>query len=115
MEQSSTATTNKTPKQSSNVKKIVRPKRVSAVKVKWKKGKKICITWKKQGNVKGYKIYKYNTKKKKYCLAKTVRTNYYIFKTNNKVGTMKFKIRAFNKGENKVLMGAYSRVIRTGR
>lgn len=87
------------------------PKKVTKVKVKWNRSGKICFTWKKQNKVKGYRIYQYNAKKKKYCIVKTVKKNSYIFKKKNIADTAKFKIRAYQKSGSRVLMGEYSKTI----
>ena len=74
--------------------------------------KSIKLKWKKLSSVKGYKVYVYNAKTKKYKLYKTVKkTNVTVKKlTRNK--TYKFKVRAYTKDGGSTIYGSYSKVLK---
>ena len=72
------------------------PSQVNKLKAKSQKEKEITLKWSKNGgNVTGYKIYKYNSKTKKYdYVVKTKNTKYTI--KNLKIGTTyKFRVKAY--------------------
>lgn len=72
----------------------------------------ITLSWKKVTGADGYRVYKYNTKKKKYEKLKDV-TGTSLRITDLKAGTVyKYKVRAYIKDDGKI-WGSYSDVFET--
>lgn len=73
---------------------------------------KVKLSWKKVNGASGYKIYKYNTKKKKYTVVKTIKTSSTKSWTNKKLKTgkkVKYKMRAYKTVNGKAVYSAYSK------
>lgn len=72
--------------------------------------KSITLTWKKVKNASGYKVYKYNSKSKKYKAVATVSKNKAKITKLSPNKTYKFKVRAYKTKGKKKSYGAYSNV-----
>lgn len=72
--------------------------------------KSITLTWKKVKNASGYKVYKYNSKSKKYKAVATVSKNKAKITKLSPNKTYKFKVRAYKTNGKKKSYGAYSNV-----
>ena len=76
--------------------------------------KSVKLKWTKQANVKGYKIYVYNTKTKKYKVCKTInnkKTQSVTIKGLKKNTKYKFKIVSFVKSNGSVIASKQSKVV----
>lgn len=73
--------------------------------------KSVTLTWSKVKNATGYEVYKYDTKKKKYTKAATVKTNKAKISSLSSGKSYKFKVRAYRSVEKKKYFGAYSSVL----
>ena len=109
-QQSYNATETEQPIVSESSEKNVIPKKVTALKKSVVKGK-VKLSWKKQTGITGYKVYKYNTKSKKYKIYKTTSKNYILLKCK-KNKQYKFKVRAYIKGDTSNVYGKLSKVIK---
>ena len=90
--------------------KIKLPK-VTSVKTKALSKTSIKISWKKQSNVSGYQIQKYNLKKHKWSAVKTISKNTNSAKLTkiNRGTKYKFRVRSYKKIGSKKYYGAYSK------
>lgn len=73
---------------------------------------KVKLSWKKVSGASGYKIYKYNSKKKKYTVIKTVNKGGTKSWTNKKLKTgkkVKYKIKAFRNVDGKKVYSPFSK------
>ncbi|MDO5294638.1 MAG: glycosyl hydrolase [bacterium] len=89
---------------------IVTPKKVTSVKANSIKKTSLKLSWKKQSGVTGYKVYRYDSKKKGYKLYKTVRNNQVTLTKLSKNKTYKFKVMAYKKIDGKTYNGEMSSV-----
>ena len=89
----------------------VKPSKVTGIKMKKAKNKKVTLSWKKQKGVTGYKVYQYDSKKKKYKLVKTTK-NAKIILSQKKNMRNQFKVAAYKKCAGVTLKGAYSKVVK---
>ncbi len=98
-------------KYSSTLSTITVPKKVTKLKAKSVKKNSIKISWKKISGVTGYKVYVYNSSKKKYeYYGKTKSTSMTIKKL--KAGKKyKIKVRAYKSFSGKQYLGSYSSVL----
>ena len=67
-------------------------------------GKKITLSWKKVSGAEAYRIYQYDSSKKKYVKVKDVTKNKTTI-TVKKTGTYKFKISSLDKQDGKFVVG----------
>lgn len=100
------------PTSSSDKTKKIRAKATTRVK-----NKRIYFTWNRVAGVDGYRIYQYNSAKKKYELLATIKdgkkTTYKTKKNYKYATSFKFKIRAFAyDADGKKVLGASSNVIK---
>ncbi|MGN0485230.1 MAG: Ig domain-containing protein [Lachnospiraceae bacterium] len=87
----------------------VKPAKVTSVK--YKAGTtSVKLSWKAQSGVKGYQVYRYDSKTKKYKLYKTVKGNSLTASKLKRKTSYKFKVRAYAKSGSKVLSGDFSSV-----
>ncbi len=101
-------------------KPVTKPAKVTSLKSKKQTTTKVTLSWKKVSGAKGYQVYVYNTKKKKYECVKTINTNTASY-TVSKVGgkslaagtTYKVKVRAYKVVNGKKVYGSYSNVLTT--
>ena len=91
---------------------LAKPAKVTKVKKKQIKKTSVKLTWKKQANVTGYKIYKYNKKTKKYKLCKTIKKNSATIKKLKKGTSYKFRIKAYRKSGATIIYGSFSNVVK---
>ena len=84
---------------------------VKKLKKKKVTSNKITLTWKKLSSASGYKVYRYNAKKKKYVLYKTVKKNKIVISKLEPKTTYKFKVRGYKKKTSSQDLGLYSKVI----
>ena len=78
-----------------NVRVTVKPATVTGLKKKNVTKKTAKLSWKKQKGISGYKIYKYDTKSKKYRLYKKTKKNSIQLKSLKRRTTYQFKVRAY--------------------
>lgn len=93
------------------IKKITKPAKVTKLKAKAVKGRKVVLTWKKAKAGKAYQIvYKKKGWKKYKTLAKTSKLT---FKTKklSKGAKYYFKVRAYRKVSGEIIYGAYSKSV----
>ncbi len=91
--------------------KLKAPKGSAAAKSKTS----IRIQWSKVKNAKGYKVYRYNAKKKRYVLLKTIKsakTCSIIDKKLKVNSSYKYKVRAYGSSSGKTVYSPYSGVIK---
>ncbi|MGN0579071.1 MAG: hypothetical protein ACI4J4_10675 [Ruminiclostridium sp.] len=67
-------------------------------------GKKITLSWKKVSGAEAYRIYQYDSSKKKYVKVKDVTKNKTTI-TVKKTGTYKFKVSSLDKQDGKFVVG----------
>lgn len=93
----------------------INPAKTTGFKVSKNYTDKIKLKWSKQLGVTGYKLYKYNSKIKKYEYIKTLNANTtsYNVKKLSAGNSYKFKIRAYKDTSNGRLYGEYSNIINT--
>ena len=90
---------------------ITTPNKTTKLKVKSKTRNKLNITWKKVSNASGYKVYVYNTSKKKYDVYNAKKNSINIKKL--KAGkTYKIKVRAYRKSGTLYSYGTYSEILK---
>ena len=83
---------------------VTKPAKVTGIKLKKLSSKKVRLTWKKVSGASGYKVYQYNTKKKKYTLIKTTTsTKLIVKKAKNK--KFRFKVKAYKKTADGIING----------
>ena len=90
------------------------PAKVTGVKVKAASPVAGTLSWKKVSKAKGYRIYVYNTKTKKYTKLATVSKNSTVsYKLKGLKGgsTYKYKVRAYNKVNGKLIWGKTSAAV----
>lgn len=88
----------------------VKPAKVTALKKKNVKKNSISLTWKKQANVKGYRIYQY--KKGGYKKIKEVTGNSVTIKGLKKKTSYKFKVKSYVKVSGKSIESNFSSEIK---
>lgn len=87
------------------------PKAVTNIKVSGQNATSLTLSWSKSTGATGYKVYKYNTKSKKYEAIKTTSSLSYKVTGLSSNTSYKFKVRAYTKTEDgTVLWGSYSDV-----
>ncbi|MGN1114636.1 MAG: fibronectin type III domain-containing protein [Oscillospiraceae bacterium] len=69
---------------------------------------KAALSWNKISGVNGYKIYKYNTKSRKYDELAAVKTNKYTVSKLSACKTYKFMVKAYKKVNDKTIYGKYA-------
>ena len=91
------------------------PAKMTGLKVSKNYTNQINLKWTKQSGVAGYKLYKYNSKSKKYECIKTLTANTtsYNVKKLSAGNGYSFKIRAYKNTSNGVFYGEYSNVTKT--
>ena len=72
-------------------------------------GKKITLSWNKVSGAEAYRVYRYNSTKKKYVKVKDV-TGTKLSVTVSKYGDYKFLVRSLDKKNGKYILGNYSSV-----
>lgn len=80
----------------------------SKVKATSKTHNSIKLTWKKAANADGYKVYRYNSKTKKYKLIKTTRKRSYTHKKLKTGSKYSYKVRAYKVVNGKKIYGKFS-------
>lgn len=92
---------------------IIKPKKLTGLKVKSQKTDSIKLNWSKQTGVTGYKLYSYNYSKNKWeYIGKTKDTLYTIKKL--KAGTIyKFRVRAYKNVDGTQYFGSYASSVKT--
>ncbi len=96
------------------VKVVVRPQKMSGVKVKSKGANFVQLEWVTQKNATGYQIYSYDKDFKEYSLEKTVKkgaSSSVRITGLRKKTSYKFKVRAYLKANGKNNYGEFSKVI----
>lgn len=93
----------------------INPAKTTGFKVSKNYTDTISLKWTKQSGVTGYKLYKYNSKTKKYEYIKTLNANTtsYNVKKLSSGNRYSFKIRAYKDTSNGRLYGEYSNIIDT--
>lgn len=106
-----TATAKDGSKKSASCTVTVVPSKVKTIKASTLTVSSAKITWSKVTEATGYKLYKYDTSKKKYvCIATT--SKLYFTDSTAKIGqTPKYKVRAYTKKSDKTYYGSYSSVL----
>ena len=91
------------------------PAKMTGLKVSKNYTNKIKLKWNKQNAVTGYKLYKYNSKTKKYEYIKTLNANTtsYNVKKLSAGNSYSFRIRAYLDKDGKRYYGEYSDIIYT--
>lgn len=91
------------------------PAKMTGLKVSKNYTKQINLKWTKQSGVTGYKLYKYNSKSKKYECIKTLsgNTTSYNVKKLSAGDTYRFKIRSYKDTGNGQLYGEDSGIVNT--
>lgn len=89
--------------------------KVSGFKVSKNYTDKISFKWSKKSDITGYKIYKYNSKKKKYECVKTLsqKTTSYTISKLSAGNSYKFKIRTYLTKSGKTYYGDYTSELAT--
>ena len=92
---------------------VVKPAAVTGLKSYSNKTTSLKISWKKVKDAKGYEVYRYSSKYKKYVKVKTTgSTSYY----NNKLKagtTYSYRVRAYKYNGKAKLYGSFSRTLKT--
>lgn len=89
----------------------VKPKTVTNLKASSYTKTSITLTWDAVGDVSGYRLYMYNTAKKKYVKIADLKTNSYKLWGLNWASKYKFKVRAYKQSGGKTYLGKYSSVL----
>lgn len=90
--------------------------KVTGLTAKKNKTTYITLKWDKQNNVDGYKIYRYNSAKKKYVKIATIKkdsTTTYKDRKRKAATKYKYKVRAYVKIGKKTKHGKYSDILQT--
>lgn len=90
------------------------PSKVTKLSMKSNTSSKITLSWKKNTTATGYKIYRYDSKKKNYVLIKTITKNSTTSYTDSKrsnATAYKYRVCAYKKVNGKTYTGAYSSVL----
>ena len=92
---------------------VTKPATVTGLKSYSNKTTSVKLSWKKVSGAKGYEVYRYSTKYKKYVKIKTTSaTNCY--NSGLKAGnTYYYKVRAYKDASGKVLYGDFSKTLKT--
>ena len=98
---------------SSILKVATKPTQVKGLKVKSQTDTTITLNWNKVTRASGYRVYIYNSSKKKYEYYGYTKTNSITIKDLKGLQTYKIKVRAYKTVEGKRTFGAYSKVIST--
>lgn len=85
--------------------------KVASVKAKCSGHRQITISWNKVKNATGYKVYQYNSSKKKWNQVKNVTGSSSTIRSLTVGKTYKYKVRAYYEEDGKVTYGAYSKVV----
>ena len=91
-----------------------KPGKVTGLKKKKVKATSITLKWKKQKNVTGYCIYRYNKKTKKYNLVKKIsaKKNSVVIKKCKKNTIYKYRVAAYKKIGTYTLVGKPSKSLK---
>ena len=89
-----------------------KPSKITGVKKKNVRKRSVKLTWKKQKNVTGYIVYRYNQKSKKYKIYKKTKKNTVNLSGLKRGKLYKFKIRAYRQYESCTIYGLYSKVVK---
>ena len=103
-------TTTAEKKQTITTNKIVKPSRITKLKLKRSK-KSVVLSWKKQKNATGYEIYRSTKKKGKYKKIATIKKVSKASYTNKKLKkgkTYYYKVRAYKTQSGKKVYGTFS-------
>ncbi len=84
------------------------PKKVSEIWQTATKPKRYTLCWNEVANADGYRVYKYDTEKKKYVFFKDTEENRLTVTGLKRAQTAKYKVRAFVKASGKTFLSAYS-------
>ena len=95
-----------------NVTVKVKPAKVTALKKTRLSKTKVKISWKKQSNVTGYKVYRLNARTKKYVLYKITKCNYVSVANLKKNTTYTFKVKAYKRSGTTVVNGDTSKAFK---
>lgn len=93
----------------------VKPNKVASLSIGNVSSDSLTLKWSKVNKITGYQIYKYDSKKKKYTLYKTVSSKYTSYKIGglNSSKSYSFKVRAYKTVGKTKLYGEYSAVAGT--
>ncbi len=89
----------------------VKPKTVKNVKVSSSSKSSITLKWSAVGDISGYRLYMYDSAKKKYVKIADIKTNLYKICGLKWAKKYKFKVRAYKKTNGKGYLGNYSSVL----
>lgn len=93
---------------SSVIKTATKPVKVTSVKTSKVKKTSVKLSWKKVKGATGYKVYRYDTKAKKWKAYKTVKTNSVTVSKLKAGTTYKFKVQAYKTYNKKTYKGSFS-------
>lgn len=89
----------------------VKPKTVTNLKASSYNTSSITLTWDAVPDVSGYRVYKYDSSKKKYVKLADVKSNSFKVSWLSKASGYKFKVRAYRKYGGKNYFGKYSNIL----
>lgn len=89
----------------------VKPKTVTNLRVSGSSKTSVTLSWDTAGDVSGYRVFRYDTSKKKYVKIADLKTNSYKILGLKKASAYKFKVRAYKKAHGKHYLGKYSSVL----
>lgn len=72
----------------------------------------VKLSWKKTEGADGYRVYRYDTKKKQYVLVKTVKTTSYTDTKKKAASTYRYKVEAVVTKDGKIVVGKDSKVVK---
>ena len=98
---------------SSILKVATKPTQVKSLKVKSQTDSTVKLSWSKVTRASGYRVYIYNSSKKKYEYYGYSKTNSIIVKDLKSAQTYKIKVRAYKTVDGKRTYGSYSSVLTT--
>ena len=89
----------------------VNPKTVTNLRASSYSKTSITLTWDAVGDASGYRLFMYNTAKKKYVKIADLKTNSYKIWGLNWASQYQFKVRAYKQSNGKNYLGKYSSVL----
>jgi hypothetical protein len=107
-----TVTSSDDSKLSKTISVTVNPQKVKTLKKTEMTSESISLKWSKVADTTGYKLYKYNSKTKKWDCITTTSKNYYTDKNVKMGDTPQYKVRAYAKLKTATYYGAFSSVLK---
>lgn len=98
---------------SSILKVVTNPSKVKNLKSTSQKEKELKLEWNKVSRASGYRVYKYNSSKRKYEYYGQTKSNNITVKKLKSAEEYKFKVRAYKEYKRKKYYGSYSDVLTT--